>query len=234
MRIAVIPARGGSKRIPNKNIRLFHDFPIMAYSINTAIHSGLFDRVIVSTDDDSIAKVAKDYGAEVPFMRPDHLSDDITPTVPVIQHAINTLQEINEIDINEIKLVACIYATAPFISVASLQACLDLFVNDETGCDYALPVTEFEYPIQRSLSINQNNTVNLMFREYDQTRTQDLNKTYHDAGQFYFGKTKAWLAGRPILGGRAIGLPISRLDAQDIDDEADWQLAELIYRSRLP
>ncbi|GAA6134917.1 pseudaminic acid cytidylyltransferase [Oceaniserpentilla sp. 4NH20-0058] len=228
MRVAVIPARGGSKRIPNKNIRAFHDFPIMAYSVNAAIHSGLFDRVIVSTDDEKIAQVAKDFGAEVPFMRPENLSGDMTPTVPVIQHAIGALKEKDDIDI-----VACIYATAPFISVAMLHECLALLLENESNSDYALPVTEFEYPIQRGLFINQDNEINMMFPKNDQKRTQDLSKTYHDAGQFYFGKTQAWLAGRPILGGRSLGLPISRLDAQDIDNEADWQLAELIYQSRL-
>jgi len=226
MRIAVIPARAGSKRIKNKNTRAFHGKPIIAYSIESALNSQLFDRVIVSTDNESIANIARQYGAEVPFLRPAELADDYTPTVPVVQHALNVLGVSDDVDV-----VCCIYATAPMLTAKTLKACFHQFINSSSQYDYGFPVTEFGYPVYRGFTLASDNQVSMLYPEENNTRTQDLPRTYHDAGQFYFGRTQAWIEGRPILSGYSLGMPIPRLLALDIDDETDWKVAELIFQA---
>ena len=223
MRLAVIPARGGSKRIPGKNIREFHGKPIITWSIQAAYQSELFDRVIVSTDDDTIAAVAESAGAEVPFRRPPELSDDHATTLAVMQHAINWFTEHDEFP----GQVCCIYATAPFVRAQDLQAGFDLLVKSEA--DYAFSVTTFPFPIQRALRREPDGRVALFEPRYEQVRSQDLEEAWHDAGQFYWGTGSAFHQRRPIMNGDSVGLPLPRERVQDIDTEEDWQLAELMF-----
>lgn len=224
MNVAIIPARGGSKRIPRKNIKKFYGKPMIAYSIEVAIASEVFDRVIVSTDDNEIAEVAKKYGAEVPFIRPPELSDDHTATVPVIKHAIEQLQAIG----GEVDCVCCIYATAPFVEKQDIKSAKELLL--ESGVDYVLPVTTFDYPIQRALIRDENNKIKMLYPENLMTRSQDLPETYHDSGQFYFGKAEAWIQEKPLLTGEVMCIKVERSKVQDIDTEEDWKQAEYMYR----
>ncbi|MEM8878149.1 MAG: pseudaminic acid cytidylyltransferase [Pseudomonadota bacterium] len=224
---AIIPARGGSKRIPRKNIMPFLGKPMIGWSIEAAIDSGLFDRIIVSTDDPEIAETAKNFGAQVPFMRPPHLSDDHTPTVPVIAHALHWLSE-NQGE-TEAGLVCCLYATAPFIEAQDLVSARALLI--ESDADYALPVTSFAFPIERAVDLSADNWLTMRNPENSQTRSQDLREAYHDAGQFYWGRQSAWAEQRPVLGGDAVGLPIPRTRVQDIDTPEDWARAEALMRA---
>ena len=222
MRLAVIPARGGSKRIPRKNIKLFHGEPMIAYAINAAISSGIFDRIIVSTDDREIAQIARDYGAEVPFDRPPGLADDFTPTVPVIAHAIQSCINLGW----NVQEVCCIYPGVPFISVRDL--CMSHEQLSASGAHYVFPVTNFPSPIQRALRRLPNGAVSPFQSEYAAIRTQDLEPGYFDVGQFYWGKTSAWLQGLNLhLNGVTLIIPEWRV--VDIDTPADWVRAELLY-----
>lgn len=225
MRLAIIPARGGSKRIPHKNIKDFCGRPIIAYSIETAIQSNLFDKVIVTTDDIEIAQVAEQYGAEIPFMRPKELSDDFTGTVPVIAHAINTMRELG----HNVEEVCCIYATAPFILAEDLKHGFKLLSDYQA--DYVFSCTSFPFPIQRAVKLSQENAVSMFSPEFEQTRSQDLEEAYHDAGQFYWGTSKAFCQAKPIFNGnsRAVILPRSRV--QDIDTLEDWHRAEWLFKA---
>jgi pseudaminic acid cytidylyltransferase len=223
LRIAVIPARGGSKRIPRKNIRLFAGKPMISYAIGAARESGLFDRVVVSTDDSEIAEISKLLGADVPFYRPADLSDDHTPTVPVIAHAIRQCQMAG-LDPTE---VCCIYPGVPFIRASDLAEALQLLLQrDRSG--YAFPVTPFPAAIQRALRRSSDGGVEPFDSHYVNTRTQDLESAFHDAGQFYWGGVSAWLSGLSIHAhGAAIVLPEWRV--VDIDTEDDWRRAEIIF-----
>lgn len=225
MNIAIIPARGGSKRIPHKNIKPFCGKPMIAYSIETAIATGCFDKVIVSTDDVEIAEVAKSYGADIPFMRPKELSDDFTGTVPVIAHAIKTLQAQGM----QIKNVCCIYATAPFVQAQDLQSGLTLL--SENQADYAFSVTSFPFPIQRAVKISEKNEVSMFSPEYEQTRSQDLVEAYHDAGQFYWGTAEAFSQTKPIFTGNSQAVILPRKRVQDIDTLEDWENAEWLFQA---
>ncbi len=223
MRIAIIPARGGSKRIPRKNIRLFAGKPMIDYAIRAARDSNLFDRVIVSTDDQEIANVAISLGAEIPFERPLELSDDHTPTVPVIAHAIRQCQN-GGWDPHE---VCCIYPGVPFIRASDLAAALQL-LRQRDGSGYVFPVTPFPAAIQRALRRSSDGGVEPFDSRYVNIRTQDLEPAYHDAGQFYWGGVSAWLRGLSIHAhGAAIVLPEWRV--VDIDTEDDWRRAEIIF-----
>lgn len=222
MRMCVIPARGGSKRIPRKNIKHFHGKPMIAYAIAAAIASEAFDQVIVSTDDEEIALVAKKYGAEVPFVRPPELADDHTPTVPVIAHAIAACQSMGF----NVQEVCCIYPGVPFISTKDLGAAHKQLLA--TGAHYVFPVTGFPSPIQRALRRLPDGTVKPFHPEHAATRTQDMEPGYFDVGQFYWGRTTAWLDGLNIhLNGSTLVIPEWRV--VDIDTPADWERAELIY-----
>lgn len=225
MRLAVIPARGGSKRIPRKNIKTFAGKPMIAWSLESALNSGCFDRIIVSTDDEEIASVARDCGAEVPFMRPAELSDDHTATIPVIAHAIQWHQQ-NGQSPSE---VCCIYATAPFVSSAHLRSGLDLL--QATGCDYAFSVTSFAFPIQRAIRITADSRVEMLDATQFNTRSQDLEEAFHDAGQFYWGRTEAWLSGMPIFSAGAAPVVLPRHRVQDIDTQEDWERAEWMFKA---
>lgn len=226
MNIAVIPARGGSKRIPRKNIKDFGGRPMIAWSIEVARQSECFDRILVSTDDAEIAKVAEQYGAEVPFMRPAALADDHTGTIPVIAHAIEWLQEHGETP----EAVCCLYATAPFVTEDALQQGYRE-LNEYTDADYAFSVTSYPFPIQRALRMTSNGRVEMFQPEHFNTRSQDLEEAWHDAGQFYWGRTGAWLAGRALFGQRSIPIPLPRHRVQDIDTPEDWERAEWLFRA---
>ncbi|MFC6446767.1 pseudaminic acid cytidylyltransferase [Shinella zoogloeoides] len=225
MRLAVIPARGGSKRIPRKNIRPFVGLPMIAWSIRAAIESGCFERIIVSTDDAEIAEVGREYGAETPFVRPAVLSDDHTGTIPVIAHAVRWQDE-NGPTAQE---VCCIYATAPFIRAADIRR--GLYVLDDSGADYAFSVTSYPFPIQRALRLTPERRVEMLQPEHFNTRSQDLEEAWHDAGQFYWGKAKAWLTGTPLFGPASAPVPLPRHRVQDIDTSEDWKRAELMFKA---
>lgn len=225
MRVAIIPARGGSKRIPRKNIRMFCGKPMIAWSIEAALQSGCFDRVVVSTDDDEIARVALRYGAEVPFMRPAALSDDYTGTIPVIRHAIEQLDVLGA----GVTEACCIYATAPFIRVEDLQRGLQLL--DEHGCGYAFSVTSYAFPIQRAIRITDSGRVEMFSPELFSARSQDLEEAFHDAGQFYWGRAGAWLSGQVIFTADSMPVMLPRYRVQDIDTPEDWTRAEWMFQA---
>lgn len=225
MKLAVIPARGGSKRIPRKNIKPFCGKPMLAWSIEAARTSGCFDHIIVSTDDLEIADIAQQYGAKVPFMRPPELSDDYTGVLPVIAHAVDWM---NAVGPKPILLACCIYATAPFVSASDLQRGLDI-LNQE-GCDYAFSVTSYPFPVQRAIRITANERVQMLHPEHLNTRSQDLEETWHDAGQFYWGRATAWLTGKPVFSQGASPVTLPRHRVQDIDTQEDWRRAEVLFQ----
>ena len=220
MKLAVIPARGGSKRIPRKNIRPFGGLPMIGWSIRTAIDSGCFDRILVSTDDEEIAGVAREHGAEAPFLRPAELSDDHTGTIPVIAHAIRW-QAAQGVAAD---LTCCLYATAPFAQADDLRR--GLAALEDSGADYAFSVTSYASPIQRAFRITPDGRVAMFWPEHFNTRSQDLEEAWHDAGQFYWGRTEAWLAQKPLFGPDSVPVVLPRHRVQDIDTPEDWERAE--------
>jgi N-acylneuraminate cytidylyltransferase len=224
MRLAVIPARGGSKRIPRKNIRDFCGKPMIAWSIEAAIASKCFDRIIVSTDDEEIAETAKAYGAEVPFMRPLELSDDFTGTTDVVLHAINW-QNCNAA---KVKDVCCIYATAPLLIPEYLQRGLKILTTSKA--DTAFSVTSYPFPIQRAIRITSNQRIAMYYPEHFFTRSQDLENAWHDAGQVYWGNANSWLSKKPISEQVQVPVILPRYRVQDIDTPEDWKVAELMFR----
>lgn len=224
MNICVIPARGGSKRILRKNIKDFLGKPIIAYSIEVALKSNCFDKVIVSTDDDEIAVIAKKYGAKVPFIRPNELSNDYAGTIPVIKHAIEWLEENN----NTIDNVCCLYATAPFIQSRTISQAFQQF--QESKANYCFSVTSFAFPIQRAIKLTEENRVNMFFPENFEIRSQDLEEAYHDAGQFYWGKAQAFKDGLSIFSEVSSPYILPRYLVQDIDSTEDWIRAEAMYK----
>ncbi len=224
MTIAVIPARGGSKRIPRKNIRTFAGRPMIAYAIAAACRSGLFEHVVVSTDDPEIADIARDEGAEIPFVRPAELADEHTPTVPVVVHAIRACTGMGW----KADRVCCIYAAVPFIEIADLFATLALL--ERSGADYCFPVTEYPSPIQRALARDGVGRMSPFFPEFELMRTQDLKPAYHDAGQFYWGRTDAWL-NNACIHSSGVGYPIPQWRVVDIDTEDDWARAQALFHT---
>ena len=224
MKVAIIPARGGSKRIPRKNVRLFAGKPIIAHSIGAALDSGCFDRVIVSTDDAEIAAVAREWGAETPFVRPPELADDHTGTNAVVKHAINWLAEQG----TPADYACCIYATAPFVQARYLQEGLARLLERRRG--YAFSVTSFPFPIQRAIRINAEGAVEAIWPENIFRRSQDLEEAFHDAGQFYWGTTNAYLTDAVVFSPASIPIVLPRHLVQDIDTFEDWRRAELMFR----
>ena len=223
MNLCVIPARAGSKRIPKKNIKFFCGKPIIAWSIELAIASKCFDKIIVSTDDKEIADLAKSYGVDVPFMRPKKISDDYTGTIPVISHAIKWQIKHYQKPL----YVCCIYATAPFIKLSDLKNGLKILKS--SGSDYVFPAANFAYPIQRSFRIKKNKRLEMFYQEHLNSRSQDLDEAFHDAGQFYWGLTETWLDNKPIINDNSIPLLIPRDRVQDIDTFDDWKIAERMF-----
>jgi len=225
MKIAVIPARGGSRRIALKNIRPFAGKPIIAYSIEAALESALFDRIIVSTDDPKIAAVAAALGAEAPFVRPATLADEHTGTNAVVKHALAWAIAQG----CAVTHACCIYATAPFIQASELREGLARLIGSNKA--FAFSVTSFPHPIQRALRLGPEGVVEPMFPQHVFTRSQDLELAYHDAGQFYWGTVEAFLNDVETFSPASVALVVPRLLAQDIDTEEDWHRAELLYRA---
>ncbi|UPR52329.1 pseudaminic acid cytidylyltransferase [Vibrio cyclitrophicus] len=223
MKIAIIPARGGSKRIPRKNIKAFHGKPMIAYSIEAAVTSGCFDKVIVSTDDTEIAEVAKKYGAEVPFLRPVDISDDYATTMDVMEHAIRWCKSEGW----NVEAVCCLYATAPFVLPEDLQKGYEL-VRD-ASVQFAFSATSFPFPIQRAIKLDEQASVSMFSPENEQVRSQDLEEAYHDAGQFYWGQTSAFLNKLSIFSPHSKAVLLPRCRVQDIDTPEDWELAEKLF-----
>lgn len=221
----VIPARGGSKRIPRKNIRPFAGRPMIAHSIAAARDSGLFGRVLVSTDDEEIAALARDCGAEVPFRRPPELAGDHAGTIEVIAHATRWLQENGETP----AAVCCLYATAPFVQPDDLLRGRDALRSGPW--QYAFSAVEFAAPIFRSFRMHPGGGVEMFFPDKFHSRSQDLPRAYHDAGQFYWGRPEAWLTGRRFFEPHSFPVMIPRWRVQDIDNPEDWTRAELMFDS---
>ncbi len=224
MKVAIIPARGGSKRIPRKNIRPFAGKPIIAHSIGAALDSGCFDRVIVSTDDAEIAAVARQWGAETPFLRPAELSDDHTGTNAVVKHTLDWLAAQG----TPASHACCIYATAPFVQARYLQQGLASLLARGRG--YAFTVTSFPFPIQRAIRINADGAVEAIWPENIFRRSQDLEEAFHDAGQFYWGTADAFLGDEVVFSPASVPIVLPRHLVQDIDTFEDWHRAELMFR----
>ncbi len=225
--VAIITARGGSKRIPRKNIKLFRGKPIIAYSIETALASNLFDYVMVSTDDDEIANIAKSYGAQVPFIRSKQTSDDVTGTADVLIEVLSELHKIGK----KFENACCIYPTAPFISTNSLKDACKLLLENKFGSVF--PVCPFSYPIQRALEINNAKT-KMVNPENLNKRSQDLAPRYHDAGQFYWVNVSDFLNEKKLFTNNSGSIILNELQVQDIDNETDWKLAELKHSLLFP
>lgn len=225
MNIAIIPARGGSKRIPRKNIKLFCGQPMLSYPIKAALQSGVIDKVVVSTDDAEIAELAKQYGAEVPFIRPADLADDHTGTSPVVRHALKSLQALGW----QPDYCACIYATTPLLRSELIASAYNEL--QQAQADYVFTAGRFSFPIQRALLQTSEGGVTPFDPASIVMRSQDLAATYHDAGQLYWGKTTSWLDNSKRIfspSSRMLVLPAHLV--QDIDTEEDWQRAELLYQ----
>ncbi|MCP4668349.1 MAG: pseudaminic acid cytidylyltransferase [Deltaproteobacteria bacterium] len=222
---AIIPARGGSKRIPDKNIKPFGGKPIISYSIESAKETGVFDKIIVSTDSEEIANVAKRVGAEVPFLRPAELADDFIPTAPVLMHAIQWLLDRGM----DVKYFCCIYATAPFIHPKYIKEGFDLMM--EKGVSSVFSVTTYAFPIHRSLKLNEKENLEMFWPEYEMVRSQDLPEAYHDAGQFYWLETTSFLKGQKIYTSDAMPVILPRYLVQDMDTLEDWETAERMFKA---
>ena len=224
MKLAVIPARGGSKRIPRKNIKPFCGKPIIAWSIAAARDSGCFDRIVVSTDDDEIAAVARAEGAETPFIRPTMLADDNTGTMAVVAHAVQAM----ETQGSAFDHVCCIYPTAPLLQPASLREAYERLVS--AGRAFAFGVASYGHPIQRALRLGSDGMVSMFEPGHVMTRSQDLEPAFHDAGQFCWGTRDAFLAGvSPLTSGTSVAVVLPRHRVVDIDTPEDWDLAEALH-----
>ncbi|MES2544110.1 MAG: pseudaminic acid cytidylyltransferase [Bacteroidota bacterium] len=221
--LAIIPARGGSKRIPRKNIKNFIDKPIIAFSIEAALSSGLFDEVMVSTDDEEIAEVAIKYGAKIPFMRSSETANDFATTFDVIEEVLIQYSALNQ----TFDFACCLYACAPFITEENLKK--SLLLLKENFFDSVFPLIPFSFPIQRALKRDSENKTTFFYPEYSLSRSQDLEVSYHDAGQFYWFDTQKCLLKKKILTDSTGSIVITELEGQDIDNEIDWKIAELKY-----
>lgn len=225
--IAVIPARGGSKRIPRKNIRDFCGKPMIAWSIEAARQTPCIDTVIVSTDDEEIADIARSLGAAVPFMRPPELADDYVGTTAVIRHAVQFLTDQG----TAIDSACCLYATAPFVRPQDLAAGHEA-LQKENVC-YAFSVTTYDFPIQRALRLTPAGGIAMFDPAHEVTRSQDLEVAFHDAGQFYWGKKEAWLQEKSIYASHSVPVMLTRSRVQDIDTPEDWEQAELMFHVQM-
>jgi len=221
--IAIIPARGGSKRIPRKNIKLFGGLPMIAHSLRAAREAGVFDRIVVSTDDAEIADIAGQHGAEVPFLRPPELANDFAGTDAVIIHALDWFTSQGE----TVENFCCIYPTAPFIRATDIRRGLDTL--RDLAAATAFSVTTYPYTIFRSLKIDERGRAAMFWPENFPKRSQDLPEAYHDAGQFYWGNTEKYLIERRLFSSNSVPIIISRNRVQDIDTPEDWDVAERMY-----
>ena len=221
--LAIITARGGSKRIPRKNIKDFLGKPIIAYSIEAALQSGVFDEVMVSTDDEEIAEIAKKYGAKVPFMRSEATSNDHAVTADVLMEVVNTYKAQGAF----FDQICCIYPTAPFITASKLKEAMNIFRESEA--DALIPVVKFDFPPQRGFVV-RDGILQFQFPEYALTRSQDLEPIYHDCGQFYILGTRAFMEEKKVIMSNSVPFIISETEVQDIDNESDWVIAEEKYK----
>lgn len=223
--LAIIPARGGSKRIPRKNIKNFLGKPIIAYSIQAALESNLFDEVMVSTDDNEIAEVALKYGAKVPFFRSKKNSDDFATTVDVLVEVIEKYQE----EGREFNTTCCIYPTAPFVTSTKLKQAFDKLNDSKFDCVF--PVVRYGYPVQRALFLEEtSDKIKMMYPENLNSRSQDLKPSFHDSGQFYFFDNQSFSETGKLWTNNTGCIEVSEIESQDIDNEVDWKIAELKYR----
>ncbi len=227
MKIAIIPARGGSKRIPRKNAKSFFGVPMIARTIHLTLDSGLFDHVVVSTDDIEIANIARQAGADIPFIRPLDLADDLTPTVPVVAHAVQSCNELGW----DVTYACCIYPCVPLLDIKDIAAALNMALVKDA--DFVYPVTEYAHPVQRAMRRSEIGQMSLYSPQYEMARTQDLEKSFHDAGLFYWGKASAWLAHKKMHTA-GLGMPIPHWRVVDIDNEDDWRRAELLFKAMQP
>ena len=223
MNVAIIPARGGSKRIPRKNIKLFCGKPMIAWPIIRAKESGLFDSIIVSTDDEEIAQISKFYGAEVPFKRSPELSDDYTGTIDVVANAVSWMKNQGW----ALDLVCCIYATSIFFKSSDIKKGYNAI--REKKWSYSFSVTSFDYPIFRSIKKRSDGGVEMFYPEYFESRSQDLPKALHDAAQFYWGKPDSWLKNIKLFEKKSFPVELPNWRVQDIDDQNDWKRAEILF-----
>jgi pseudaminic acid cytidylyltransferase len=226
MKVAIIPARGGSKRIPRKNVRDFCGQPLLAFSILAAKNSGLFDHVVVSTDDEQIRCIANQYGAETPFVRPLELANDHATTVPVINHAVRWVQE----HMGKVDHACCIYATAPFIQAKALLESYDMLISKKVGV-YVFSATTMPFPIQRTFKVKPDGFVEMFEPHNYNTRSQDLEEAYQDAGQFYWGSAESYNNEKIFFSNDSMAYVLPRHMVQDIDTLEDWRRAELMYES---
>jgi pseudaminic acid cytidylyltransferase len=222
--IAIIPARGGSKRIPRKNVKPFCGKPMIAWSIEAARSARVFDTILVSTDDEEIASVAESYGAEAPFRRPAELANDHTPTLPVIAHAIRWWEEHR----SPVEFTCCIYATAPFLQAQYLREGLEL-MKTHPDAEFAFSITSYAFPILRALKRNADGTVGMFWPENEMKRSQDLSEAWHDAGQFYWGRKQAFCNRLGVFSARSYPVVLPRHQVQDIDTPEDWARAERMF-----
>lgn len=222
--ICIIPARGESKRLPKKNIKLFSGKPVIAYSIEAAINSGLFDEVMVSTDDAEISEIAIRFGAKIPFLRSNKTSDDYATTFDVIEEVIS---QYDSLHLN-FDFICCIYPCSPLIAITKLKLAFQLLKNN--NFDVVLPIVSFSFPVQRAVKIMSGNKVSPFYPEFNLKRSQDLEKSYHDAGQFYWMNTKKILENKKLLVDNTGYIILSEMECQDIDNELDWELTELKYQ----
>lgn len=220
--VCVITARGGSKRIPRKNIRDFCGKPIILYSIEAALSCGLFDEVMVSTDDEEIAAIAQSCGASVPFMRSDRTSGDFATTAEVLLEVLDEYEK----DGRSFGMVCCIYPTAPFVTPEKITGAISLY--ESSGADSVLTVTRFSFPPQRGL-IGRDDRLTYWMPEYEMTRSQDIEPIFHDAGQLYLRRVSSLRETRSMVGPYSVGYEVPETEVQDIDNETDWQIAEMKY-----
>ena len=222
--IAIIPARGGSKRIPRKNIRHFCNQPILKYSIDAALEAKCFDEIIVSTEDREIAELAKSFGASVPFLRSNENASDVATLEDVTKEVIVKYKETGR----EFDYICCILSTAPFISPKRIIEGLKLL--EEKEADTVFPVARYGYPTQRALHVEEDGVISMVWPENEDKRSQELRPTFHDAGQFYWARLEPFLAQHRYFSDRAIAMEISSKEVQDIDSEDDWEHAEIKYQ----
>ena len=221
--LAIITARGGSKRIPKKNIKAFFGKPIISFSIEACLRSGIFQEVMVSTDDNEIAEIARQCGASVPFMRTEQTSDDFATTADVIKEVLDTYRKEGK----EFDFACCIYPTAPFITSGKLQMAWDIL--SESNINTVMPVTRFGFPIWRSLKMDEKRNIMFNWPEFANTRSQDLPAAFHDCGQFYFFRTEPFLRTGKLISEPTRGIEVPESEVQDIDNEEDWKIAEIKY-----
>lgn len=222
MNVAIITARGGSKRIPNKNIKHFNGNPLISYSIRAALNSKLFKDIIVSTDSKEISEISLEYGASVPFLRSEKNSDDFSTTADVLVEVLNNLKDVSN-DCN----ICCIYPTAPLLTSAALKNSFEVFQKND--CTGLIPIVEFGYPIQRSL-VSNNNYIKFREEQYSETRSQELDSFYHDIGQYYWLKKESFLKSKKLVTDSTLGLKTEPIYCQDIDNLSDWDIAEFKHK----